>query len=138
MRQPLMKKIRPVSMDRQKFRKTRFSKLLAHFRITGINAWNKTNECSKENSCTSKRVSIAIFMKEINFVFSENIELQHQGKSILIALFGIPSMWGSQTDMYQQNFLRTNFVFFEPGKAGIVKRLIPEKLEKEFKYSHFQ
>ena len=42
-------------------------------------------------------------MKELNFLFSSKSELQYQGNSILSALFGIPSEWGSQKDMLKQN-----------------------------------
>ena len=39
--------------------------------------------------------------KKMSFVFLKKSELQRRGNSILIALLGIPSIWGSQNDIFE-------------------------------------
>ena len=70
-------------------------------------------------------------MKEMSLVFLKKSELQHRGDSMLITFFSIPSMWGSQKDMFQWKHLRNIFVFSDTGivKTRIVKKLT-EKLKK--------
>ena len=40
-------------------------------------------------------------MNELSLVFLDKSELQQVANSMLIALFGIPSTWESQNDMFQ-------------------------------------
>ena len=70
-------------------------------------------------------------MNELRLVVFENMELQHQGNSILIALFGIPSMWGSQNDKFRKNFFRSKGMFFDPGETTIVKEKLKPKSGKK-------
>ena len=52
-------------------------------------------------SCTSSNVLIQTQLKKRNLIVVEKKELQHNGNSILIAHFSIPSIWKSQKDMFQ-------------------------------------
>ena len=54
--------------------------------------------------------------KNWSMCFFEKKEMQCKGNSVLIALFGIPSIWGSQNDMFQLKYFWNIF-------------LTPEKLE---------
>ena len=65
--------------------------------------------------------------------FLEKGDLQHQGKSILISLFGIPSMWGSQNDMVQPKYFRSEFVFSATVETKVMKKkLQPQNWKKIF------
>ena len=70
-------------------------------------------------------------MKDLSFVFLEKSELQHRRNSVLIALLGIPSISGSQNDMLQWNFLRSNIAYSDPGEFRVMKKnLYPETGKK--------
>ena len=69
-------------------------------------------------------------MKELNLVFLEKSDLQHQRKSLVTAVFGIPSIWEPQKNMFQQNYLRSEFVLTNAGEAGIVRKADTRKLKK--------
>ena len=71
-----------------------------------------------KTSCKSQKSWIETNMKELNLVILVKSELQHQGNWKLIALFGIPSMWGSRNDIIQQKYFRRKFVFSDPWQAG--------------------
>ena len=75
-------------------------------------------------------------MKDMNSVFSEKNELQHRS-SILIALLGIPSLWGSQDDIFQKKYFRSIIAFLDPGETRVVKKLIPKNWKKMFNFLHF-
>ena len=57
-------------------------------------------------------------MKEFNLVILEKIQLQLLWISILLALFGVSSMWEFQSDMFQQIQVRKN-VLSDPGETRV-------------------
>ena len=59
----------------------------------------------------------------------EKTELQHQGKSKLFALFGIPSRWGSQNDMLQQKIFEVENVFPDLEQTTTAKKTATKKLK---------
>ena len=75
-------------------------------------------------------------MKELSLVFLKKIELQIRGNSILIALLDIPSIWGSENDMFQCKYFRSNIAFSDPGEARVMKKNRPKNL-KQFRFLHF-
>ena len=72
-------------------------------------------------------------MKELSFL--EKSELQYQGYSTLIARFSIPSMWGSQNDMFYQKFFCSKFVFFDPGETRRVEETDAQNMKNSIFYN---
>ena len=68
-------------------------------------------------------------MMELSCVSLDKYELRVGGLSIIIALFGIPSIWGSQNNM--QEYFRSDISFFDPGKTKVVKTNLYPKIEKK-------
>ena len=62
-------------------------------------------------------------MKEWILVVLEKIDMQFQGNSRIIALFGIHSIWGSQSDMFQLKYFRSNVAFLNLEKLGYWKKI---------------
>ena len=63
-------------------------------------------------------------MKELRLVFVEKNELHRRGNSILIALLGIPSVWGSQNDKLQYRYFRSKIAIFDRGKTRVMKKKV--------------
>ena len=63
-------------------------------------------------------------------VVSQKTDFQHQGNSILIRIFGITSLWRSQTNMLQQILFRRIVVHFGGGYFRIVEKRIRKYCEK--------
>ena len=51
---------------------------------------------------TIRKLSVELYIKELNPKFSQKFQLGSPGSSIPIALFGTLSMWNLQKDMLQQ------------------------------------
>ena len=77
-------------------------------------------------------------MKKLSLVFLEKGELQLRRNSVLIAVFGIPSIWGSQNDMFHKKCSRSNIALSDTGETRVVKKNLAAKTEKKFKFLHFQ
>ena len=73
-------------------------------------------------ACTSRRLSIETYMKELNLVFSEKSKLQFLGISKLVPVPSISSMWESQNDMFQQMQFQTKIDFFGRGETRIMEK----------------
>ena len=72
----------------------------------------RTKDVLGDYACTIKRPSVETKVKELKFAFVVKGELQHHGNSVLIALFGIPSMWGSERHVQAEIF--SNKRLFDP------------------------
>ena len=57
-------------------------------------------------------------MSEMNLLFLDEMELQHQVKPILIAFLGISSMWQSINDFLGPSDLNMKLCFLAPEKLG--------------------
>ena len=76
-------------------------------------------------------------MMEWSCVPLDKCALRVRGISIIIALFGIPSIWGSQNDMLQQRYFRSNISFSDPRETSVVKKNLYPNTEEKFKYLQF-
>ena len=65
-------------------------------------------------------------------IFGENYDAASRN-SILIALFGIPSMWRGKNDIFQKCF-RSKVVISVAGELGILKKKLIPKSWKKFNY----
>ena len=92
---------------------------------------DKAKDFSMENPCTSRRIPIETWMKELNRIFPEKSEFQLLGISILFALAGASSMRELQNDMFQQINFRNNFVIFGSQETRIVKKTGPKNAKKK-------
>ena len=81
--------------------------------------------------------TIRIFFQELSAVLLERSELQCKGIPKLIAFFGIPSIWGSQKDLFQWKYFRSSIAFFDPGEPRLMKKTYARKLGQKFKFLHF-
>ena len=52
-------------------------------------------------SCKSKNIVNEIQLKELSLGFWEKKQLENNGKSVLIALLGLLSIWRSESDLFQ-------------------------------------
>ena len=100
--------------------------IFSHYR--SIRILTQGSKPKMEYFCTSRRISIETWKKELNGVFSEKRELQLLGISIFV-LFGVSSMWEFPNDMFQQIYLRNKLVFLNPRETWIVKKTDPKKLK---------
>ena len=73
-----------------------------------------------------KRFVIEAQMNELSRVFLEKSEFQHRRISLLFTLLGIPSIWGSQNDVFQLKYLRSKIEFFDCGKTRVMKKFVPK------------
>ena len=62
--------------------------------------------------------------------FLEKSELQDQENWILIALFGIQSMWGSHKDKFHEKYFRIKILLFEHGETRIAEKQTPKNWKK--------
>ena len=61
-------------------------------------------------------------MIRLSLVFLEKNELQHSGKSILFALFGIPSIWGITERHLPVEVFRSNIASSDPEETRANKK----------------
>ena len=71
----------------------------------------------------------------MKFVLVEEGDLQRQGTSLLFAIFGTPSKWGSQDDMFQQKKFSCKIVLFDSIETKLAKESDTKK--KEFQLLMF-
>ena len=64
--------------------------------------------------------------------FPEKKSCQHQETSIVLAGFGIPSVWGSHNDKFQEKYFEIKLFFFDPEETRLVKRNWYPQNEKHF------
>ena len=118
------------------FTKTSSPKIMAFFRNFGLwGLWCKTQNHRFLRNCTLLQVegfSLRPKMKELSNLFLKKSELQLRGNSILIAFFSFPPIWGSQNDMFQQKYFRSNIAFFDTGEIRVVKKNVYQKSAKNF------
>ena len=67
----------------------------------------------------------------------EKIELQLRGSLKIIELCGSPSIWGSQADMFQQKYFRSNVSFSDPGETSVMEENLYTKIEKKSVFYNF-
>ena len=65
-------------------------------------------------------------MKELSLVFLEKTELQLRRNSVMMAVFGVPSILGPQNDIFQKTYSPSSIAFFDFGETRVVKEIIPE------------
>ena len=134
-----MKKVKPVvsydHIEVLSFENCDFITLMVHFCLPiyhVFNTGNRSNEFSKERRFTSRRLAVATWMKELNFVFFEKSDLQHQGCLVKSELFGIPAMWGSEINMFQKINFRSWLVFFDVWETRRAKQTAIKKVKLSF------
>ena len=67
-------------------------------------------------------------MKELNFVFAEKIEFQHQGFTKPLALFDVPSIWRLERYVPLEVFSMQTFLL-DSGESRIVKTAGTQKVK---------
>ena len=139
-----MKKVKPVvtydHIEVLSFENCDFITLMVHFCLPiyhVFNTGNKSNEFSKEQRFTSRRLAVATWMKKLNFVFFEKSDLQHQGCLVKSELFGIPAMWGSEINMFQKINFRSWLVFFDVWETRRAKQTAIKKVKLSFQIFSF-
>ena len=98
----LMQEKKLGAWEKFEFNHRGFQKLIAIFGIFNLSRIQRRERnwwLLKTEWSSSKNIVDWELEKELNPVVSERSEFQHQGKSILIALFGINTMWESQNEV---------------------------------------
>ena len=78
--------------------------MMAFFKILDCgdcDARRTATDFSKKNCFTSKKILMEANLKVRIVVFLDKSEVQHGGILLLVALLGVPSIWGSQNGMFQ-------------------------------------
>ena len=99
--------IKPVVMERWKVWNSSFLETIGTFFAFPVYQdsklrKNKTTDFSKDSSCENRKLPSKVSKKKLNVVFFEENEMQHRGFWKVFARFPVPSMWESQSEMFQQ------------------------------------